>query len=47
MSRRYWGCEMESNLYWEVVNEMKEKKEARGQQRIETIRVKRGKRSIN
>ena len=53
MSRSYWGCEMESPIYREVVLEMKERREAllrqaRGQQRVEDIiSTKRGKRNTN
>ena len=48
--KRYWGCEMESKLYWEVVEEMKQQRaamlrEATGKQRVEDIvKTKRGKR---
>ena len=52
MSRReYWGCEMESPIYREVVIEMKEKRaamlrKATGKQRVEdVVKSKRGKRS--
>ena len=51
MSRTYWGCEMESPIYREVVLEMREKREAllrkaRGEERVEDVaKSKRGKRS--
>lgn len=39
--RAYWGCEMESKLYWEVVREMNEKKAGKI---INEYKTKRGKR---
>ena len=52
MSRReYWGCEMESKMYREVVKEMNEKRaamlrKAKGEERVEdVVKSKRGKRS--
>jgi hypothetical protein len=38
----YWGCEMESPLYWEVVKEMSKKGEGK---LINEYKTKRGKRS--
>ena len=40
--REYWGCEMESPLYWEVVKEMSKKGEGK---LINEYKTKRGKRS--
>ena len=41
--RAYYGCEMESKLYWEVVAEMHAKKV--GETIINEYKTKRGKRS--
>lgn len=41
--REYWGCEMESPIYREIVQEMRLKKEPYSVQKSE--RTKRGKRS--
>ena len=47
--KKYWGCEMESKLYWEAVNDKVNKRESlkrhlSGIETIEDYKTKRGKR---
>ena len=47
--RKYWGCEMESKLYWEVINDKTSKRDSLkrhllGVKTVEDYKIKRGRR---